>query len=78
MSETCMTCAFSRNWSKGPHWDTGDCRRHAPSPVSYAMLHKILFPELDPEKDAQLSRGDSVADWPCVVEEDWCGEWKQK
>ena len=61
--ERCETCRF---WMKMENeHTTGDCHRHAPSPVLIDQL---------PDGDNTSDGGDYVW-WPVLLKADWCGEW---
>jgi len=60
--QTCANCFFWFYGATGtPKY--GECRRNAPIPLLYS-----------PEEREVLK---TLVFWPAVVEDDWCGEWKE-
>lgn len=55
---TCLTCRFFARATDDS--ELGECRRHAPSPITF--------------EDAELRVVDAL--WPQVLIEEWCGEWQ--
>jgi|GEM_PF-526654 len=65
----CKNCAY---WVSD-NLEPGECRRHAPTAVNYALLAKQLF-----ESCALEDHSDLYVAWPVTLCTEWCGDFAPK
>lgn len=72
MNTICKTCRF---WQRGFDPDQGNCHRHAPAAIGFALCTVGDKGQLSTTVLRVAPMANALVAWPTTGSGDWCGEW---